>query len=232
MKRTRTLKGLAGAAALAGASQAYGTVVTVTPPANITGNDPATGSSSPVRRYIDLDTGASSTSNFTGADLELAYRSFTSGSYVIQQSFVFSLSGQTASYAVSGQYYAYKIGSGKTIPGAYTFGQSGTYLSHIATHVNSSDYGFWYLGQRGFVGFSFTDKNGQLDYGYVEVETDAYQSVANPGGLQFFSLAYDNSGGPITTGAVPEPSTLAALAFGGFGLAAGAMRKRRAQAEA
>ena len=227
MKRTRGITGLAGAAALAGASQAYAGVDTVTPPPNIVGNNPSNTSSTPTRRYIDLDTGTSSSTNFAGADLELAYRSFTTGTYVIQQSFVFSLSGQTASLAGMYGSYAYKLKSGDAIPGTNPFSQSATYLTMVVTHVNATDYGFWYLGDRGFIGFNFVDKNGTLDYGYIEIETDAYQSAANPGGLKFFSLAYDNTGAPITAGAVPEPSTLAALAFGGFGLAAAAMRKRR-----
>jgi hypothetical protein len=57
---------------------------------------------------------------------------------------------------------------------------------------------------------------------------DAFGSAVNPtGGVRFFSLAYENSGGSINAGAVPEPSTLAALAFGAVGLAAAALRRRK-----
>src|SRR4051812_18436626 len=108
-------KGLAGAAALAAATQAYGTVVVVTPPPNIPGHDPAgTTSTTPTRIFIDLD------GNGTN-DLQIAYRSFTSGAYQIQQSFVFAISGQTAAAAYGTQYYAYKLAGGVTIPGGYGF---------------------------------------------------------------------------------------------------------------
>ena len=55
---------------------------------------------------------------------------------------------------------------------------------------------------------------------------DAFGSVVNPtGGVKFFSLDYENNGGSMLVGMVPEPSTLAALAFGGAGLAAAALRR-------
>ena len=222
-KSLRKATGLAGAAALAGATQAYSAVVVVNPPANITGHDPATGSSTPTRVFIDLD------GNGTN-DLEIAYRSFASGTYLIQQSFVFALTGQTAAAGPIGpyaQYYAYKLGSGATIPGTSQFAQSATYLTQVATNVNGTEYGFWHLGDRGFLGFSFKNAGGTLDYGYLEMETDPYVSAASPGGIKFFSIAYDNSGAPISAGAVPEPSTLAALAFGAAGLAAAAFRRRK-----
>lgn len=227
MKRKRLLTGLAGAAALAGASQTYGTVVVLTPPANIPGNDPTANTDpTPTRVFIDLD------GNSTN-DLEIAYRSFNTMGYYIQQSFVLSFTGQTAAYGPVGtqdQYYAYQLAGGDAIPGSNPFGQNmgmPPFLTHVATNVNGNNYGFWALGDRGFIGFSFRDANNQLDYGYIELETDAFMSAGDPGGIQFFSLAYETSGGPIAAGAVPEPSTLAALAFGGVGLAAAAFRRRQ-----
>src|SRR4051812_48974283 len=99
--------GLAGAAALAGVTQAYGTVVVRPVPANIAGKDPATTTSSAtVTRLIDVD------GNGTN-DLQIRYRSFTTGGYVIQQSFVFSITGKTLAYTNGGgQYYAYKLAAG------------------------------------------------------------------------------------------------------------------------
>jgi PEP-CTERM motif-containing protein len=228
-KRNKSLlTGLAGAAVLAGGSQAYGTIVVVNVPANIIGNDPAaTTDATPTRRFVDLD------GNGTD-DIQLAYRSFNAsgpgGTYYIQQSFVSSLSGQTAAYGPVGsqdQFYAYELGAGDAIPGANNFGQHPTNLTHIVTYVNGNTYGLWQMGDRGFVGFRFTDLNGQVDYGYIELETDAFADAKNPGGLQFFRIAYEDSGKPIAAGAVPEPSSLAALAFGGAGLAAAALRRRK-----
>jgi hypothetical protein len=216
-------KGLAGAAALAGATQAYGTIVVVNLPANIAGNDPAAGSATPINRLIDVD------GNGT-MDLRISYRSFVTGGYVLQQSFVFSMTGQTAAYGPVGaqdQYYAYRLAAGDAIPGTNQFAQNtSNFLTHIVTNVDGNEYGLWSLGDRGFVGFSFLNASNQLDFGYIELQTNAW---TGPGtiGVQFFSLAYETSGGPIVAGAVPEPSTLAALAFGGVGLAAAAYRRRK-----
>ena len=60
----------------------------------------------------------------------------------------------------------------------------------------------------------------------IELQTNAWTGAGTIG-VQFFSLAYENSGAPINAGAVPEPGTLAALAFGGVGLAAAAYRRRK-----
>ena len=45
---------------------------------------------------------------------------------------------------------------------------------------------YWSMGDRGFIGFRFTDANGQVDYGYIELETDAFVNAGNPGGVQIF----------------------------------------------
>ena len=86
--------------------------------------------------------------------------------------------------------------------------------------------GQWELGNRGFAGFSFLNASNVLCFGYVELATNAWTGAGTIG-VQFFSLAYENSGAPIDAGAVPEPTTLAALAFGGAGLAAAALRRRK-----
>ena len=162
-------------------------------------------------------------------DIQIRYRSFTTGGYVIQQSFVFSNTGQTAAagpYGANAQYYAYQFGSGDPVdPSFYQFAQSATFLTHVATNIDGSDYGFWALGDQGFIGFSFMTPGG-LRFGYVELQTNAWTGAGTIG-VQFFSLAYEDSGAPIAAGAVPEPSTLAALAFGAVGLGAAALRRKK-----
>jgi hypothetical protein len=225
MRKNRLVKGLAGAAALAGASQAYGTVIVRPTPANIAGNNPTNTSSATITRNIDVD------GNGTN-DIQVRYRSFTVSGYQIQQSFAFSNTGQTAAYGPVGsnsQFYCYMLGTGEAVPGANNFGQNATFLSHLATSINGSHYGLtsqWYLGQRGFLGFSFLNASNVLCYGFLELQTNAWTGAGSIG-VQFFGLAYENSGAPITTFQVPEPSTLAALAFGGVGLAAAAYRRRK-----
>ena len=98
MRKNKILTGLAGAAALAGASQSYGTIIVRPTPANIAGNDPTTNTSTAtITRNIDVD------GNGTN-DLQVRYRSFNAsgGAYVIQQSFIFSNTGQTAAYGPVG----------------------------------------------------------------------------------------------------------------------------------
>jgi hypothetical protein len=222
MRKKNILNGLAGAAALAGASQAYGTIIVRPVPANIAGNNPTNTSTATITRAIDVD-------GVGGTDLQIRYRSFTTGGFAIQQSFVFSQTGQTAAagpFGSQSQFYAYQLAGSDAIPGANAFGQNATFLTHIATNVNGSDYGYWALGDRGFVGFSFLNASSVLCYGYVELQTNAWTGAGTIG-VQFFSLAYEDSGAPIAAGAVPEPSTLAALAFGGAGLAAAVYRRRK-----
>ena len=55
-------------------------------------------------------------------DIQIRYRSFNAGggAYVIQQSFIFSNTGQTAAYGPVGansQFYAYQLGIEDVIPG-------------------------------------------------------------------------------------------------------------------
>ena len=221
MRKKSILTGLAGAAALAGASQSYGTVIVRPLPTNIAGIDPAAGTSATTNRIIDVDGNGTT-------DLRISYRSFTSGGFVLQQSFAFGLNGgQTACYGPVGtyaQYYAYEFQSGDLIdPGSYQFAQSATYLTQVMTNVDGYNYSIWYAGDRGFLGFSFMI-SGELHYGAIEFETDLWTG-AGTGGVKFFSLIYESDANtPIT---VPEPTTLAALAFGGAGLAAAALRRRK-----
>lgn len=217
-------KGLAGAAALAGATQAYGNVVVRPLPANINGNNPTNTSTATVTRTIDVDGNGTT-------DLQVRYRSFTTGGYQIQQSFVFSQTGKVLAAGPTGgsgdQYYAYQLGAGAVIPGAYQLGQSATFLTHVATNIDGSDYGYWALGDRGFIGFTFLNAASQLVSGYLEMRTNAFPGSTPFVGVEFFSLAYETDGGSINAGEVPEPSTLAALAFGGLGLAAAAYKRRK-----
>ena len=109
------------------------------------------------------------------------------GAYVIQQSFIFSNTGQTAAYGPVGansQFYAYQVGGGAVIPGTYAFGQNATFLTHLATDINGTHYGLtgqWDLGNRGFAGFSFLNASNVLCFGYVELQTNAWTGAGTIG---------------------------------------------------
>ena len=108
-------------------------------------------------------------------DIQVTYRSFTTGGYVIQQSFIFSQNwpdGGVRPCRCLPQYYAYELGTADPIPGANPFGQNPTFLTHLATNIDGSHYGLagqWELGNRGFAGFSFLNASNVLCFGYIEL---------------------------------------------------------------
>ncbi len=235
MKKNIVLNGLAGAAALAGASQSYGAVVVVANPANITGHAPAA-TDTGTRVNIDL--------NGDGQrDLSILYRNLseTGGAFLLS----YVIAGTTAvpgstvgsyisSSTGSNQAYAFALGSGTTVGSSSSFYQKTGYFTHLVTNYAGKNYGFTsYLGKAGtpeFVGFKFLTTGGQTDYGYIELETDAYVSAANPGGIKFIRLAYETTGASIVTNAVPEPGSLAALAVGAAACVGVGLKRRRSTA--
>ena len=241
MKKNIVLNGLAGATALAGATQSYGAVVNVTLPANITGTAPSAAGTT-IARSVDL--------NGDGTrDLYFGYRDVSeSGGGALLLSYIYvgtaASVGKTVGYYIptstSNQTYAFSLQKGYTVSSSSLFYQTSGYLSHLVTNYKGTNYGFTaYLGKAGVaesVGFEFTAVDGQTDFGYVQLETDPYVSAANPGGIKFLGLAYDNSGAAITipaipAAAVPEPGSLAALALGAAGCAGlGLKRRQRAAA--
>lgn len=231
MKNSRVLTGIAGAAAMAGASQAYGSIVNVTLPANITGHAPAA-SDAGTNRTVDL--------NGDGQrDLYFRYRNLTEpgGSLLLSYFYggISTAQGAAVGSQISGQAYAFSLSAGYVIGGGSSFYQATGYLGHIVTNYNGTDYGFTnYLGRAGVpetIGFKFLTTGGQTDYGYIRLETDPYVSAANPGGIKFLSLAYENTGASITVptfAAVPEPGSLAALAMGAAGCVGIGLKRRHA----
>ena len=246
MKSSRVLTGLAGAAAMAGASQAYGAVVNVTLPTNIVGTAPSAAGTA-INRSIDLngdgqrdvyiryrDIAEPATANTTGGTLLLSYiymgtSTAQGGVYGGQIA-----TGGTPAYST----YAFSLAQGTSVGSSGVFYQTSGYLSHLVTNYKGTNYGFTdYLGKAGVaenVGFKFLTSTGQTDYGYIQLATDPYVSAANPGGIKFLGLAYDNSGAAITIPAipagVPEPGTLAALAVGAAAVAGVGLKRRRAAA--
>ena len=241
MKKNIVLNGLAGAAALAGATQSYGAIVNVALPTNIVGAAPTASSTITAANTRNIDLNGD-----TLRDLSIRFRDFTTTGGTVLQSFIYvgstTAAGATVgSYiptATSNQTYAFSLATGYSVgPNAY-FYQTPGYLSHIVTNYKGTNYGFTaYLGQAGVpenIGFRFTTSTGQIDYGYLRLETDPYVSAASPGGVKFLALAYENTGAAITipTAAVPEPGTLAALAVGAASFVGLGLKRRRAAAKA
>jgi PEP-CTERM motif len=227
MKRPTKAKkvsgGLFGALAIAGGSSAYGAVVTVTPPATLA---PASlPQTTNISRTFDLN--SDGTTDFT-----FQFRQPQSSGFDWQATIVPATGDFTfGQYGLAiGEIYVQRYLAGELIgntPPTHT----GAVPAGPTTNVFASKYGANRDGQvlppnsRGFVGLKLT-AGANTFYGYIELQVTRSTGAGSPG-IQFFSAAYDNTSlTPIAAGAVPEPGTLAMLAFGGATvLAAGARRR-------
>lgn len=232
MKNTNNLKtialtGFAGAAALAAGSEAYGAVVaSTTLPANYTPT--STTSNPPYEPTWDVD--GDGTNDFQFIFYQIAGNTkgnFLSGVYGYGGVGVAAPVAYTAAFGV----YVNRLAAGATIGPSSTFNQTqtstGGYFSVFASRYNKTLYGQWKTVTDGFLGFEFTEADG-IHYGYVEIKTSRYVSSTNPGGIYFSNAFYETSPNTaITIGAVPEPGTLASLAFGAAVLGGAALGKRR-----
>ena len=179
-------------------------------------------------------------------DLSLLYRNLLYNGAPFTLTYIVAgttaVPGSTVGVAISGQAYAYSLALNTTVGSASPFYQKAGSFTHLVTNYNGVNYGAagslrGLAGTPEYVGFKFVTTAGVTDYGYIQVETDLYNSAADPGGLKFLKLAYDNTGAAIAVGAaataVPEPGTLAALAMGAVGFAGiAAKRRRKAAAQA
>jgi hypothetical protein len=218
MDKSTALK-LAGAAALAGSSQAYGQIVPLTPLPSALNTTPG-GSST---EYYTL---GGSTSTSPGGDLQIDLYEDNSGNLSVDVLPVQSTDAVAGfSFPSSGVQYAF--------PAPLTFGAKiGTGSANTPTFFTGDPaYPFFAIpfaqlpNSPQYIGFQFGPA-GNIHDGYLELDS------LSPGDLTFLSGAYNSvaedglGGGDIF--AVPEPSTLSALvlgavALGGLGLA----RRRR-----
>ena len=82
-----------------------------------------------------------------------------------------------------------------------------------------------------YLGVRFDNEaTGQVDYGYVHVQSAETDTSGFP--FTILDYGYDNTGAAIVTGAVPEPTTTAALGFGALSLGAAGVRRWRKSRQA
>ncbi len=221
-------KGLAGAAALAAGTEAYGAVTAANSlPANFI---PSSGVTSPAHQE-SWDVDGDGTADF---DLFFSQAS-TSGNWV-SGIYGYGGVGTAAAVAYVGPYVVYvnRLSVGTSIGPTSIFNQDTGYVAAFASRFSGMLYGqFNPPNDRGFIGFEFTNASG-LHFGYLELMTDPFTSAGSPGGQTFFQAFYESTPNtPITiTAAIPEPGTLASLAVGAAFLGGVALRRRKAGAKA
>lgn len=166
--------------------------------------------------YFNLETGAFGTSAAAvpGWDINL---------FNPAAGFLYTFGPATTGLAgyVSGAYsYSNRLANGASIGPASTFVGFGGVTS--MSYGNS--FGQWTGTTNGFLGVTFTLADNSVVYGWIHVD------VIGGGDARVTAWAFEDNGGSILAGAIPEPSSLA-LSF----LAAGAAgllywRKRKGEA--
>ena len=160
--------------------------------------------------YINLDTGATSTSTITGWDIN----PFFGGS-----GFANSSAFQPARLASGNLDPAIRLNLGDVVGSSLIyssgFGGSGDPTPHLGAAANQ-----FAVGSEGYVGFRFnTDAAAGPYYGWIRVVF-----TNNTSGGLIKDWAYDDTGAAITIESVPEPSRALLLMAGIF---AAQFRRRR-----
>ena len=229
---TKIGRGLAGALAIASGTSAYGTVVVVSTPADLT-NSPGGANTT-----ANWDVNSDGIMDFT---FNNRYPNTTPGLYGViwqQNMNPFGTSGATnnlISYSGPFVRYAFALGAGVSVaPGnpnfsanitqvvlgsKYSYGSAGVF--YYGGFAANGPNGSVAPGTFAFVGFRFTAADG-LHFGYVRL-------AVNAGLIDFASAAYGSTPNTaINTGAVPEPGTMALLALGAAGILGAVVKRRRA----
>ena len=240
---------LTGAAALAGSSQAYGQIVVITPPDNLTNPGTGSGVYTFQNEYYNVLMGQTDSSGTSADDFQFAYF-ISHGADPLSQAYVtgYNPSSVVASalvYVPTAQQsylYADALSLGAKIPGNLQFnnqaGSPGTiYLTSVAsdgTVVTPGNY--QQPNTIEYLGFQFLDSNdSKLHNGWIELESVTYPN-GDLSGVNFLGAAYNSvpadalyGAGDITAGEVPEPGTISSLMLGAAALVGvGLMRRRRA----
>lgn len=113
--------------------------------------------------------------------------------------------------------------SGSLVNGSLTYSTGATEFLSSGLFLNSAQ-----EGTDNFLGISFLDINSQVHYGWLQFELHGFTDGALA--AQFLSgNVNDTQGTTATTGAVPEPSTVALFVAAGSGLVLLARSRRKLQ---
>jgi hypothetical protein len=198
-KQKALFSGVAGAMAIAGGTDAYGAVMSIPLPANIPGYS---GTAVPfTQRFVDIDGNGTTDILFDYS----APNSYVGGTFLHD---VTGIDGYGP-----GPSYANNLTAGTSINATDVTATPNADVTLTSTY---GQVGAFLTNQTGFIGFSFVDSNSATHFGYFQVTT------GQTAGLQFLSAAYQTTPNTaILAGAtpVPEPGSLAALAFGAMAVA-------------
>ncbi|MDQ6623216.1 MAG: PEP-CTERM sorting domain-containing protein [Verrucomicrobiota bacterium] len=231
-------KGLVGALAIAGGTQAYGAVVKVGPPPSTTipvGTNTTGGYDPTYPGDVAWDVDGNGSNDFyfrlrypgvpasgTGVEWQADFNPFTSLSAtngIISYQAAFLRYGTALQAGVSvgpgGPFSAV----GQIVLGSRYFSSgTPTYYAGFAAGPNGNN--AVPPGTLAYAGFRFAAPDG-THYGWIQLSVSA-------GHIDFVSAAYESTPGTaITTGAVPEPSTLAMLALGATAALGTVIKRRR-----
>ncbi len=238
MHRTSIKKatGLAGAVAIACGSSAYGAIVSVAPPADLT-NTPGGGGAIPgfgtftgTFAFWDVNNDGTTDFEFTNR-----YPNTAAGGYgVVWQ---LGMNTTTAAAAATNGVVSY-AGAFVRYASALTAGTNITATSAFSTSMQlvlGSRYSYGGLGVYNYGGFASAVAPGTQRYaGFRFAAADGthygwVQLSVNAGIIDFTNAAYQTTPNTaIVAGAVPEPGSMAALAAGAAAVGVAIKRRRRA----
>ena len=190
------------------------------------------------RVYIDFDTLSISTGTTApaGSDMSFLDRLGSTASGYFRYNRLFAIGATTTTGPVIDPNTTSQVGNAANFPAGTTINSTSPFhqFGALAQHFYSSsgavfNYGNFTTTGVSYLGFDFTNAAGQTRYGWIQVSFNASNYAANTSALTILRFAYDNTGAPIVTGAVPEPNEMAlgCLAAGAAGLAV--WRRKRAE---
>ena len=230
------IKGFTGAVALASATQAYGVVVEGNAPPSAVLQSTAIHGLDGERWDID---GNGTPDLLLGANTFPGYPQYgiapmSFGGFAGYNSTSSTVSQVVGYFKNAGLFgtvaYATSLATGTTVGPNSAFAYVSGNYNFLGARQNATD-GGQFADTTGIAGFKFLE-NGALHYGYAEF------NVALTGGngasptctITYLDSYYETAANtPIVVGAVPEPGSLAALAFGVAGAAGVAVCRRRQQ---
>lgn len=197
--------------------------------------------------YFDFDTNTTSTTNVVNSSDANLFDTYGLGNDGTNNYFYHTLaffgpnrvnnSALATLTTINGQ--TLKLSAGFSIgpsPSTGVFGNQNYLATRNYDYTNGTPLGplsgQWASGGTGFLGFRFTDANGQTDFGWMRISFDPTNFTNQLNAAVVIDWAYNNAGGPIAAGQIPEPSSIALALLGAGAIGLALWRQRRQQEQA